>query len=78
MSAAGYTCEIVPITFTIGEGWVLKLLGEDGQVVETRTFPLEDEDPLRERKWWNSLKEADRAYWLKDIDSGMPIDARMA
>jgi hypothetical protein len=32
-------------------------------------------DDLRGMRWWNSLTEVDRLFWLQKADSARPVDA---
>lgn len=61
-----YSYEIIPRPVELGGGWRLRLL-EGSEEMGGGVFPIDQEqaEPQKGMDWWNSLQEADRAWWLE-------------
>lgn len=61
-----HSYEITPRPAELGGGWKLRLL-EDDEEAGGGVFPIEQDkaDPQKGIDWWNSLQEAERAWWLE-------------
>ena len=60
-----FTYEIRKLPADAGAGWRLRLL-DNGSEVAGRAIQVTDASPAYREKWWTSLSQGERDFWIRD------------